>query len=176
MDNDKDELPTLSLQEALGLIKEPPEIFRDRLKKYRYDFDQVDEKNKTLLVNIVETMPGSEYAWVVLEYFAEPNIKDSEDKTALHYACKGSNKSAILTLLFFGAHTDIVDKEGKKPFDHCPQLKEELEQITELVEKFKIPFISLTRKRRKYIKKIFDQIDQSTKFIDEGKLQLYIYI
>ena len=172
MDNDKDDFPTLNLQEALGFIKDPVDDFRRRLKKYRFDFDSVDEKEKTLLVNLVETIPNSDYAWVVLEYFADPNIKDSDERTALHYACKTSNKGTILALLFFGANTDLKDKEGKKPFEHCPTLKEELEQIVELIEKNKIAFISLTRNRRKYLKKIFDQIDQSTKFIDEGKLAL----
>jgi hypothetical protein len=171
MEIDKDDFPTLTLPEALGLIKDPVEDFRRKLKKYKFDFDSVDERGKTLLVNLVETMPGSDYIWVVLEYFADPNIKDSEyERTALHYACKAGNKGIILALLFFGAQIDVSDKEGKKPFEWCPQLKEELDQIAEVFEKHRVGFIQLTRGRRKYLKRIFDQIDQSTKFIDEGKL------
>lgn len=174
MEIDKDDIPTLTLPEALGLIKEPVDEFKRKIKKYKYDFDSVDEKGKTLLINLVETMPTSDYIWVVLEYFADPNIKDQEfERTSLHYACKAGNKGIILALLLFGAQIDISDKEGKKPFEWCPQFKDELDQIAEMFDKNRVGFIQLTRGRRKYLKRIFDQIDQGTKFIDESKLALF---
>ncbi len=171
--DEKGDMPVLNLQGALSLVKETVDDFRKKLKRYQFDFDSIDDKGKTLLIHLAETMPNSDYLWVILEFFCDTNVKDSEgDRTALHYACKNQNKGVILSLLMFGASTEMLDKEGKKPFDHCPGIKDELELCLDIIEKVKIPFIQLTRKRRKYIKKIFDQIDQSTKVIDEGKLAL----
>lgn len=172
MENEKDELPALTLQDALSFSKEVVRDFRAKLKKQKFDFDSVDEKGKTLLIHLVETMTDTDRLWVVLEYFADPNIKDTEnDRTALHYACKIGNKGMILALLLFGAQYDITDKEEKKPFEHCPTLKEDLELIVEEhINKYKPYFIQLTRKRRKLLKEIFDVIDQETKFIDDMKM------
>lgn len=170
MENDK-EMPVLSFQDALSHSKDSVKDFKIKLKTHSFDFDSVDEKGKTLLIHLVETMVDTDRLWVVLEFFADPNIKDLEnEKTALHYACKAGHKGMILALLLFGAHIDVTDKEEKKPFDHCPTLKEDLEQILEHISKYKPYFIQLTRKRRKVIKDIFDSIDQETKIIDDIKM------
>lgn len=176
MENEKDELPALTLQDAIGFSKETVRDFRMKLKKQRFDFDSVDEKGKTLLIHLVETMTDSDRIWVVLEYFADPNIKDVDDKTALHYACKVGNKGMILALLLFGAQHDITDKEEKKPFEYCPTLKEDLEIIVEEhINRYKPYFIQLTRRRRKLLKSIFDVIDQETKVIDDMKMATYLF-
>lgn len=173
MASDELELPKIELTGALELVKESVEEFRKKIKKHQFNFDSTDDKGKTLLIHLVETMLNTDYLWVILEFFCDTNIKDIEnEKTALHYACKNQHKGQIVCLLLFGANVDITDKDGKKPFDYCPNIKEEIDMALEIVEKIKIPFIQLTRKRRKYIKKIFDQIDQSTKVIDEEKLLL----
>jgi hypothetical protein len=167
------EVQILKLSGAIDLSKESVEDFRKKIKKYEFDFDSTDDKGKTLLIYLVENVQNTDYLWVVLEYFCDLNIKDIEnEKTALHYACKNMQRGQIACLLLFGANTEIIDKEGKKPFEHCLGIKDELDHLLEIIEKIKVPFIQLTRKRRKYIKRIFDQIDQTTKAIDEGKLAM----
>jgi hypothetical protein len=172
MANETGELPVLKVQAAFDLTKEPADQFRRSLKKYEFNFDSIDEKGKTLLINIVENLQQTtDHLWVVLEYFSDTSIKDLEnERTALHYACRNQSKAQIVCLLLFGASTELIDKEGKKPLEYCSNIKDEIEHVMDIIEKIKITFIQLTRKRRKYLKKIFDQIDQSTKLLDEDKL------
>jgi ankyrin repeat protein len=173
MENEKDDLPVITIQGIMeNLTSLTANDLKAKLKSHTYDFDSVNDKGKTLLIILTETFQDSDRLWVVLEYFADPNIKDSEnDKTALHYACKQGNKGMILALLMFGAHTDILDKEEKKPFQLCPNLNDELENTLEhFINKYKTKFLQLTRKRRKMLKKIFESMDQETKLVDEFKL------
>lgn len=120
-------------------------------------------------------MTTTEQTWLVLEYFADPNLKDTTGNTALHYACKANNRGIILTLLLFGANPDIPNNEEKKPFELSSYRKEdEIDPILEKINKYKIHFISLTRKRRNRLKKIFDDIDNDqSKSITDYKLKSF---
>jgi hypothetical protein len=164
--------PLCTLQDALGFVKESVEDFKSKLKKYRVDWESlVDEKGKTLLIQLIETLTNTDHIWILLEYFADPNVKDQEmGRTALHYACKLNNRGMILALLLFGANPEIHDNEEKKAFELSNISIEEFEQIMEKINKYKIHFVQLTRKRRKHLKYIFDAIDLGTKSIDENKL------
>ena len=51
MENDK-ELPPLTIQEALILPKDSVEVYKRKLKDRRFDFDSIDEKGKTLCINV----------------------------------------------------------------------------------------------------------------------------
>ena len=170
MDNDKEELATMGFQEVVQILKDPDDEFRRKIKKFKIDFDAVDgDKGKTLLINLAESN-STDNMWVILEYFADPNIKDRDfERTALHYACKSSFKGIILALLIFGAQADVVDKDGKKPHHLC-SFGEELEQISLKISMLRPNFIQLGRKRRKNLKEIFDTIDLGTKTIDEARL------
>jgi ankyrin repeat protein len=170
MENEKDELSALSYQEVLQLLKDPEDEFRRKIKKHKIDFDAVDsEKGKTLLISLTDNN-STDIMWVLLEYFADPNIKDKEmERTALHYACKNAFKGMILALLIFGSQTDIIDKDEKQPFELC-SFGEELQKISEKINKLRPFFIQLGRKRRKNLKQIFESIDLGTKTIDEARL------
>ena len=63
----------------------------------------------------------------------------------------------IICLLLFGADPDIEDNEGKKCFD---EYKDDMSLIKEKIDDIKREFISLTRKRRKFLKYIFDETDK----------------
>lgn len=173
MENDKDELPTITLQEALGFVKETVDDFKAKLKKYKFDFDAVDEKGRTFLINLAENANATtDYVWILLEYFADPNIREKEwGRTALHLACKNNNKSLVLALLLFGANPEILDNDDKKPLELSTIIvKEEFDKIADSINKIKIHFIQLTRKRRKYLRYIFEYIDLGTKTVDDQKL------
>jgi ankyrin repeat protein len=117
---------------------------------------------------------SSENVWVVCEYFADTNIKDVTGNTALHYACKNNNKSVILALLLFGADTNLTNEEEKKPFDYSQFRDEEIEILIKAVEKYKLQFLQLTRKRRNDLRKIFEDMDyDQTKTINESKLKSF---
>ena len=45
------------------------------------------------------------------------NTRNDQGQTALHLACSMGNKDMINLLLIKGADTEILDEEGKKPFD-----------------------------------------------------------
>src|SRR5690349_18528776 len=131
MDNEKDELPLLALQDALGFATDSVEEYEIKFRSHRFDFDGSEpEKGKTLLINLVEKMQNTDFIWIVLEYFADPNIKDKEfGRTALHYACQANQKGAIIALMLFGAHTDISDNTEAKAFDLIKTInKEDLEK------------------------------------------------
>jgi ankyrin repeat protein len=51
---------------------------------------------------------------------ARVNIKDRNDKTALHYACQNDNFSidVVIALLKNGAHVNAVDKDGRTPMHY----------------------------------------------------------
>jgi len=170
MDNDKEELALMGFQEVVQILKDPEDEFRKKIKKFKIDFDAVDqEKGKTLLMNLTESN-STDNMWVLLEYFANPNIKDKDnERTALHHACKNGFKGMILALIIFGAQPDIADIDGKKPFEIC-SFSEELEQISLKINKLRPYFIQLGRKRRKILKQIFDTIDLGTKTIDDARL------
>jgi hypothetical protein len=170
MENDKDELALIGHQELIQMLKDPEEEFIKKIKKFKIDFDAVDnEKGKTLLHVLTDTN-STDNMWILLEYFADPNIKDKEnERTALHYACKNGFKGMILALLIFGAQIDIPDKEGKKPTD-LGSYGDELEQIAEKISRLRPFFIQLNRKRRRSLKQIFESIDLGTKTVDEARL------
>lgn len=166
----------ITLQDAIGFVKDSIREFKHKLKHSKFDFDSKDpEKGKNFLIHLVETAPSTDQIWIVLEYFADTNIKDNEGKTALHYACKMNKKEMILVLLLFGANPQLVDDEDKKPFDLLP-LREDLSHFVERINMIKPFFIQLTRKRRKYLKLIFDEMDQSTKMIDDLKLASFYQV
>jgi ankyrin repeat protein len=115
----------------------------------------------------------SETIWLILEFFADLNIKDNLGNTALHYAFKNDNKHMIIALLLFGANPEISNNEDKKPVDMSKITKDEIDPVIEKITKLKINFLQMTRKRRKKIKKMFDHIDNdNSKTIGEHKLKV----
>jgi ankyrin repeat protein len=117
---------------------------------------------KTILCNLAELhQPNTtslEPFWVLLEFFADPNIKDKTGNTALHYAVRNKNKALILCLMLFGASNEITNEEGKKPFE-VTNMGEEAAYINEKINNFKFSFLQLTRKRRNRLRRIFQFID-----------------
>ena len=139
-----------NFQELLDTVKEDFKPMRQKIKEKPFDLDNQDENGKTVLINVVELRNNTEQMWVLLDYGADPNIKDNEGKTALHHSC-------IVDRLLFGAEPDIEDNEGKKCFD---EYKDDMSLIKEKIDDIKREFISLTRKRRKFLKYIFDETDK----------------
>ena len=146
-----------------------PQDIRIKLKNSKFDMDSVDEngKNKlkigkSLLCAMAEAhQPNTtslEPFWVLLELFADPNIKDKTGNTALHYAVKNKNRALILCLMLFGASNDIANEEGKKPFD-MTNMPEDAASVNEKINNYKFHFLQLTRKRRNKLRKIFQSID-----------------
>ena len=64
---------------------------------------------------------------------------------------------------------EIKDNENKQPFELC-NLFEEFEPVISKISKLKPYFIQLGRKRRKYLKEIFDKISLGAKSFDENAL------
>lgn len=141
----------------IDYIKDNFKEMRTKLKDGPFDLDVTDENGKTALIAVIEQRNFTEQMWVLLEYGADPNCRDNEGKTPLHYACGVDRKDMIICLLLFGANKEIADKEGNKPF---ADYREDLTPITEKIDEIKREFISLTRKRRKFLKYIFDEIDK----------------
>ena len=130
---------------------------RQKLKEKPFDLDNQDENGKTVLINVVELRGNTEQMWVLLDYGADPNIQDNEGKTALHHACLVDRKDMIICLLLFGADPEIEDNENKKCFE---DYKDDMSLIKEKIDDIKREFITLTRKRRKFLKYIFDETDK----------------
>lgn len=139
-----------------------PQDIRAKLKNSKYDMDSTDENGKTLVCALAEWhQPNTtllEPFWILLELFADPNIKDKTGNTALHYSCKNKNKALTLLLLLFGANNEIVNDEGKKPFEMV-NMVEDAANLNEKVNNYKFYFLQLTRKRRNKLRKIFLAID-----------------
>jgi len=125
-------------------------------------------------MHLCETPNGpSDSIWLILEFFADLNIKDNLGNTALHYALKHENKHMLIALLLFGANPEISNNEDKKPVDMSKFTKDELDPIIEKIMKYKVNFLQFTRKRRKKMKSMFDYIDNdSSKTIGEHKLKV----
>ena len=146
-----------NFQELLDTVKEDFKPMRQKLKEKPYDLDNQDENGKTVLINIVELRGNTEQMWVLLDYGADPNIQDNEGKTALHHACLVDRKDMMICLLLFGADPEIEDNENKKCFE---DYKDDMSLIKEKIDDIKKEFITLTRKRRKFLKYIFDETDK----------------
>ena len=146
-----------NFQELLDTVKEDFKPMRQKLKEKPFDLDNQDENGKTVLINIVELRGNTEQMWVLLDYGADPNIRDNEGKTALHHACLVDRKDMIICLLLFGADPEILDNENKKCFE---DYKDDMSLIREKIDDIKREFIILTRKRRKFLKYIFDETDK----------------
>lgn len=154
-------------------IKENFKDMRKKLKEKTYDLDNQDENEKTVLIKVVEQRNYTEQMWVLLDYGADPNIPDKDGKTALHYAVQVERRDMVICLLLFGADTEAKDIEGKGALDDYRW--EDLNTIREAIDSIKREFICLTRKRRKFLKYIFDEIDKefSTKQINMQTLGAY---
>ena len=146
-----------NFQELLDTVKEDFKPMRQKLKEKPFDLDNQDENGKTVLINIIELRGNTEQMWVLLDYGADPNIQDNEGKTALHHACLVDRKDMIICLLLFGADPEIEDHENKKCFE---DYKDDMSLIREKIDDIKREFIILTRKRRKFLKYIFDETDK----------------
>lgn len=161
-------------QDLLDTIKENFRDMRYKIKSHEkpFDFDLQDENGKTVLHTVVEMRNYTEQMWVLLDFFANPDIRDNEGKTALHYAVAVERKDMIICLLLFGANPEIEDNEGRKPFDDS---KDDLGPIIEKVNSIKKEFISLGRKRRKFLKHIFDETDKelNSKLMNEMTLSAF---
>lgn len=153
--------------------KENFKEMRQKLKEKVYNLDNQEESKKTVLIKLIESRSNTEQMWVLLDYGANPNIQDQDGKTALHYAVQVERRDIVICLLLFGADTEIKDNEGKGPLDDYKW--DDLSTIREAVDNIKREFISLTRKRRKFLKYIFDEIDKEygTKQINKETLSLY---
>ena len=161
-----------NFQELLDTIKEDFKPMRQKLKEKPFDLDNQDENGKTVLINLVELRGNTEQMWVLLDYGADPNIQDNEGKTALHHSCLVDRKDMMICLLLFGADPEIEDNEGKKCFD---EYKDDMSLIKEKIDDIKREFISLTRKRRKFLKYIFDETDKDygAKILNIESLTMY---
>ncbi|MCQ2817316.1 MAG: ankyrin repeat domain-containing protein [archaeon] len=137
-----------------------------------YDLDEIDEQqNKTALMGCLN-LGIPDKAWVLLEFFADPNIQNKDGKTALHFAVEEKKKDFQFLLLLFGADVNIQDKEEKTPYQEDTDYKD----IKEVVDKFKDTFLFMTRKRRKYLRYIFQKIESNGNtpgFIDQNSLAKY---
>ena len=153
--DDKDD-NVMTFGSALTLAKNSPAEFKDELKISTFDMDSHDENDKTLLIHLAETPNNpSEVAWILLEYMSDPNCKDKEGNTALHYAFKNNNKAMIILLLMFGANIDIPNEQTLKPYEMCNMKKEDVDILSEKINKYKFNFLQLGKKTRKKLKKIF---------------------
>ena len=161
-----------NFQELLDTVKEDFKPMRQKLKEKTFDLDNQDENGKTVLINIVELRGNTEQMWVLLDYGADPNVQDNEGKTALHHSCIVDRKDMIVCLLLFGADPEIEDNEGKKCFE---DYKDDMSLIKEKIDDIKREFISLTRKRRKFLKYIFDETDKDygAKILNIESLTMY---
>ena len=161
-----------NFQELLDTIKEDFKPMRQKLKEKPFDLDNQDENGKTVLINLVELRGNTEQMWVLLDYGADPNIQDNEGKTALHHSCLVDRKDMMICLLLFGADPEIEDKKKKKCFD---EYKDDMSLIKEKIDDIKREFISLTRKRRKFLKYIFDETDKDygAKILNIESLTMY---
>src|SRR5688572_18268309 len=56
---------------------------------------------------------------ILLQYRANPNLKNSEGQTALHCAAKHGDFSIIKKLINHGADKAIADVDGKLPVDYA---------------------------------------------------------
>ena len=169
---------SLAQKEAFqDLLETCKENFREMKYKIKsrekpFDFDLQDENGKTVLINVVEMRNYTEQMWVLLEFFANPDIKDKEGKTALHYAVSVERKDMIICLLLFGANTEIEDNEGRKPLD---DLRDDFQNILEKIASIKKEFFILGKKRRKFIKHIFDETDKelNSKLMNANTLSVF---
>lgn len=164
--------------------REPFKEFRDKLKnkgkekekEKTIDLDNVDENGQTVLTRVVNNKNWTEQMWVLLDYGADPNVQDKDGKTALHHAVAAERRDMVICLLLFGADIEKKDNEGNEPLKDYRW--EDLQTIQETVESIKREFISLTRKRRKHLKFIFDEIDKEvqSRFININSLSAYYEI
>ena len=163
-------------QDLLDTIKENFRDMRYRIKSHEkpFDFDLQDENGKTVLHAVVDMKNFTEQMWVLLDFFANPDVRDNEGKTPLHYAVMYDRKDMVLCLLLFGANTEIEDNDGKKPFDY-ESGKEDLPILLEKVKKIKKEFISLGRKRRKFLKHIFDEVDKELNAKNMSAMTLSVF-
>jgi hypothetical protein len=76
--------------------------------------------------------------------------------------------------MLWGADTEIINEEEKKAFDYTVYRDEEIDSLKEIIKKFRITFLQLTRKRRNKLRRIFDFIDvDSSKTIGDYKLKCF---
>jgi ankyrin repeat protein len=185
MENEKNELQYLTIMDSISFAKSLNTAeYKKKIKEYRVDFDirNPDGGNyhhfilgETVLISLAkEQSVGTDNAWVILEYHADPNVKDFTGSTALHYACKSNNKGLILALMLFNADSDIINEEEKKCWDFTSFRDEEVDSLKEIVKKYRLTFTQLVRKRRNKLKKIFDFIDvDNSKSIGDYKLKCF---
>ncbi len=131
------------------------EDFWRTIRTSEFDLDEQDDNQKTALIHAAESN-NTEKAWVLLEFFADPNKKDKDGRTALHIATQDNKKEFTFLLLLFGANPEEEDNEGKKPFDGK---EDELENLKRLIEELKDTFIFMTRKRRKLLRHCFRHME-----------------
>jgi len=86
------------------------------------------------------------------------NQQDTLGNTPLHYAVELKDKYAILNLAYYGADTQVKNKDGKTAIDLVNDMKDR--SILDFINE---PFVSI-KKRQSKIKKIFSKItkDSST--------------
>ncbi len=164
----------LTFGSALALTKNGEESFKDDLKEATFEMDCTDENDKILLIHMAEIQNNpSDISWILLEYMSDPNCKDKDGNTALHYAFKNNNKPMIIVLLMFGANPDIANEQSLKPYEMNNIKKDEHDALIEKINKYKFNFLQLGKKTRKKLKKVFDDIDNDgLKTINDYKLKL----
>jgi len=80
------------------------------------------------------------------------NQQDTLGNTPLHYAVELKDKYAILNLAYYGADTEIKNKDGKTAIDLANDMKDRT--ILDFINE---PFVAI-KKRQSKIKKIFSKI------------------
>ena len=144
--------------------------FNKKLKENDFNLDLLDNEGKTALMFCIKNnLPDK--IWSLLEFFADPNVQDLEGKTALHYAVDENHKEYQLALLFFNADPNIEDNNKKRPYQDKEDI---LEELTVFINEFKKTFCFMTRKRRKYLRYIYNIMDQNNKVITSSDICRYL--
>ena len=87
---------------------------------------------------------------ILLNYGADPNLKDNKEDTALHIAVMKNRifgKHIVKLLLKYGADPFIKDRQGKLPIDYCTNNKDEAcKLLKEVMDPYKLLQIYGTKK------------------------------
>lgn len=168
--------------------KAPFKEFWKNIRMSDYDLDEIDSEDKKTALQLCLEFDIKDKAWVLLEFFADPNIISGEGKSALDYALEGNKKVFQFLLLLFGAKLHMhdpekkneapVDSEGKKDDKDEKEIDAErfdkLDGYKKTVDSLKDTFIFLTRKRRKYLRYIFQRMaGNEGDAVDENGLTNY---